>query len=178
MNNHEKEIKTQLKELYKKWPEVRRFLGSLGCKKENAEDIFQEALVIFIRKKEDSNFVLTVDPHFYVRNTCKLLWYNQARKEGKHPNFELEKDIAQLEDDWFQKEMKLSIVEKAIQQLGTQCRQLLELFYGAGIAMTEIAKKVGLRNEHVAKAQKYRCLQKAKENAKALEVESLNTTAL
>jgi RNA polymerase sigma factor (sigma-70 family) len=176
MKSDQDELKKQLKELYKKWPELKRFLSGLGCNSSNAEDIFQEALVIYVRKKEDPSFVLTVAPFFYVRNTCKLLWYNQSRRNGKQATFELEQDVVALDDDWFQKEMKLSIIEKAIQQLGEQCRQILQLFYGAGTAMTEIAKKVGLRNEKVAKAQKYRCLQKAKENAQALEVQTVETS--
>jgi DNA-directed RNA polymerase specialized sigma subunit len=90
----------------------------------------------------------------------------------------LEKEVIALDDDWFQHEEKLCIAEKAIEQLGEQCRQILHLFYGAGTAMSDIAKKVGLRNENVAKAQKYRCLQKAKENAKALEVKTLENSML
>lgn len=178
MNYSKTELVSELKVLYKKWPDVKRFLKTLGCNAVQAEDIFQEALVIFIRKKEDPTFDLTVEPFFYVRNTCKLLWYNEARKEGRNPTFEFESDVTTQEDDWFQKEMKLNMVEKAIQQLGKQCRQIMELFYGAGESMSVIAQKVGLRNEKVAKAQKYRCLQKAKENARAIEVESLQNSLL
>lgn len=163
------DIQQELKALYKKWPEIKRFMKTLGCNSNDAEDIFQEALLIYCRKKEDPSFVLTVDQFFYVRNTCKLLWYSQSRREGKKQTFELEKDVADLEDDWFQKEMKISQIEKAIELLGKQCRELLQLFYGAEWNMTDIAKKIGLRNDKVAKAQKYRCLQKAKENTFALE---------
>ena len=172
--NSQIEIQNELKLLYRKWPEIKRYLKTFGCKTNDAEDIFQEALLIYCRKKEDSTFVLTTDSFFYVRNTCKLLWYNQARKAGNHPTFELEKEIEILEDDWFQKEMKLRTIESALQKLGKQCRELLQLFYGSGWNMTEIAKKVGLRNDKVAKAQKYRCLQKAKELAASPEIQSLN----
>lgn len=172
------EIKKQLKELYRKYPQVKGFLATLGCSAANAEDIFQEALVIYVRRLEDPNFTLTVDPIFYVRNTCKLLWYNQSRKAAGRPTFELEKDVIELQDDWMEKELKLSIVEKAIQQLGEQCRQILQLFYGAGMAMADIASKVGLRNEKVVKAQKYRCLKKAKDNARALKVETPENSVL
>lgn len=172
MNTIQNSIQLELKSLYKKWPEVRRYMKTFGCNSRDAEDIFQEALLIYCRKKEDNAFVLTTDPFFYVRNTCKLLWYNQSRKEQKQQTFELEKDIAEMDDDWFQKEMNLSRIEKAIQQLGQQCRELLQLFYGSGWNMTDIAKKIGLRNDKVAKAQKYRCLQKTRENAIALDVYS------
>lgn len=168
-------LRQELKQLYKKWPETKRFLKKYGCNSTDAEDIFQEALVIFCRKKEQVDFVLTVDAFVYVRNTCKLLWYNQSRKNKKAPAGELEKDVLQQDDEWFQKEMKIQLVESAILQLGKQCRELLELFYGLGWNMVDIAKRIGLRNDKVAKAQKYRCLQKAKEIALSLEHSTLNT---
>lgn len=56
-------------------------------------------------------------------------------------------------------------MEKALTQIGKKCQELLELFYGFGKSMAEIAKKLDFRNEKVAKAQKYKCIQKAKEIA-------------
>lgn len=172
MEKSQKEVLKELKILYKKWPSVRHFLSTYGCHEQNAEDIFQEALLIYVRKKEDPSFHLSVEPFFYVRNVCKLLWYNQQRKQGNLPTYDLERDVASIEDEWFEKEMKLSIVEKAIEQLGEQCQQLLHMFYVLGLKMVDIAEKIGLRNEKVAKTQKYRCIQKAKEHAESLEVES------
>lgn len=169
MKQQNTDIQQELKQLYKRWPEAKRFLRSLGCNTADAEDLFQEALVIYCRKKESSDFTLTVEPFVYVRNTAKLLWYNQSRKNKVNVHIELENDVKQLDDDWFQKEMKIRLVESALEQLGKQCRELLELFYGLGWNMVDIAKKIGLRNDKVAKAQKYRCLQKAKENALSIE---------
>lgn len=153
----------QLKELYKKWPDIKTYLKSLGCDTTNAEDIFQEALVIFCRKNESQDFELNVDAFHYVKSTCKFIWYNQARKERKHVHTELTPNISEEESDWLEKEMKLSQIEKAMQRIGDKCRQLLQLYYGAKMNMTEIAKKVGLRSDNVAKAQKYRCIQKIKD---------------
>lgn len=156
-------IESELRALYKRWPDTRKFLRTLGCTGTDAEDIFQEALVIFVRKREQADFELTVDPYFYVRNTCKLLWYNQSRRKGKQQTYALETDVEQLEDDWFRKESQIRTIESALTKLGKQCQELLQLFYGLGWNMTDIAKKIGLRNDKVAKVQKYRCLNKAKE---------------
>ncbi len=157
------DMQQELKQLYRKWPDIRRYLKTLGCDSVSAEDVFQEALLIYVRKRESSEFELTVEPFFYVRNTCKLLWYNQARKEQKQISTELHENIAAIEDGWFEKEMKIREVESTLEKLGAQCQELLQLFYGLGWNMVDIAKKIGLRNDKVAKAQKYRCLQKAKE---------------
>ncbi len=162
-NLNDKEVEQELKALYKKWPEMRRFLATVGCLSVDAEDIFQEALLIYSRKKEDPLFILTVEPFYYVKNTCKLLWYNEARKQKKLPKTELTNEEIELDDSWFQKEMKIRNIEKALGQLGKQCQEILQLFYGLGWNMVDIANKIGLRNDKVAKAQKYRCLQKAKE---------------
>ncbi|MFT5725744.1 MAG: DNA-directed RNA polymerase specialized sigma24 family protein [Bacteroidia bacterium] len=120
------------KELYDSWPDIKRFMKTVGCGSTDAEDIFQEALLIFMRKLEDPSFELTVAPFHYVKNTCKLLWYNQARKQAKHQKIELDENVAELDDDWFQKELKLRSVEDAISKIGAQCQDLLKMFYGLG----------------------------------------------
>lgn len=167
---------SELYTLYKKWPDVKRYLRSLGCSTTDAEDIFQEALIIFARKRNEPDFELTVEPFHYVKNTCKFLWYNQSRKESKFRTSELNDRISEESDDaWFVKEQQLAMVEKALLKLDEKCQQLLQLFYGKGWSMTDIARKIGLRNDKVAKAQKYRCLTKAKKEVEKLQPETLLT---
>ena len=163
--------KKELKSLYKKWPDIRRFLKTKGCSTVDAEDIFQEALVIFCRKCAEKDFQLSVDAFHYVKSTCKFLWYNQSRKSKISVEMTENIKVPDTSDDWLEKEMKLRLIEQAIQDLGQKCRELLTSFYGLGLSMSAIAQKLGLRNEKVAKAQKYRCLQKAKENASSLQGE-------
>lgn len=166
----QKAISTELNQLYKKWPELKKYLKTLSCPKDEAEDIFQEALVIFTRKRQDSNFVLDVEPFFYVKNTCKFLWYNKARKNRKEL-LESKNESFLIEEDWYEKEEKIQTIELAMQKIGKQCQELLQLFYGLGFSMVEIAKKLDLRNDKVAKAQKYRCIQKVKDQ---IEVQHLS----
>lgn len=156
-------IDRELTTLYNKWPDIKRYLNSIGCKSSNAEDIFQEALVIFVGKVEESKYQPTVEPFHYVKNTCKFLWYNQSRKEGKRQKEELFDTMSEDEHEWILKELKLQRIESAMSQIGKQCQQLLQMFYGLGMSMVDIAKKIGLRNDKVAKAQKYRCINKVKD---------------
>lgn len=160
--------KTQKKELirlYKKWPDIKRYLRSKGCSSTDAEDIFQEALIIYMRKCQEKDFQLDVAPFHFVKGICKFLWYNQSRKNK--PQMELNEELTKLnvEEDWLEKELQFKKMEDVINSIGEKCKELLTSFYGLGLSMTQIAKKLGLRNEKVAKSQKYRCLQKAKELA-------------
>lgn len=161
------EINAELKALYKKWPEMKRFLKSIGCKRTDAEDIFQEALVLFARKVEEPDFELTVAPFHYVKGICRFIWYNQSRKEGKNPSVELHDNFSFENDEWYEQEMRLKKVETALSKIGKKCQELLQMFYNRGLNMIEIAKKLDLRNDKVAKAQKYRCLNKVKEIVQA-----------
>lgn len=152
-----------LKSLYRKLPDFKRYLVSLGCNATDAEDVFQEALLIFSRKVDEPDFELTVAPFHYVKNTCKFIWYNASRKNAKMRTDEIS-DTPDFDDqEWMEKEIKLRRIETAIKQIGQKCQQLLKLFYGKGATMSEIAKMLGLRNDKVAKAQKYKCIHKVKE---------------
>lgn len=158
-----KALNKELNELYRRFPEAKRYLMSLGCDETSAEDIFQEALLIYSRRRKQETFDLTVEPFYFVKSTCKLLWYNEARKLQKTRTQSLEGDVEQEMDDWTVKEMKLVTIESKLREIGEQCQELLQLFYVKGWNMIDIARKIGLRNDKVAKAQKYRCIQKLKD---------------
>lgn len=157
------EIKKELAVLYKHFPEVKRLLRTFGCDGLTAEDLFQEALVIYLRKKNEPGFDFQLAPIHFIKQTCKLLWFNAARKEQKHGAGTLEIDPEEVAETWMEKELQYKQLESALTKIGKQCRELLHLFYGLGWNMAEIAVKLGFRNDKVAKAQKYRCIQKAKE---------------
>jgi RNA polymerase sigma factor (sigma-70 family) len=170
------EIKKELAVLYKYLPEVKRLLRTFGCDAVTAEDLFQEALIIYLRKKNDPDFDFQLAPIHFIKQTCKLLWYNAARKEQKHGATGLELDLEEIPDSWMEKELQYKQLESALTKIGNQCKELLHLFYGLGWNMVDIANKLGMRNDKVAKAQKYRCIQKAKELVQEaqLSVESYN----
>lgn len=159
-----------VKQLYRDWPFVRKSLKERGCNSKDAEDIFQEALLIFCTKMNDPSFHLEGDPIYFVRQTSIFLWFNQARKNQKNGFVELTIELPQFDDDFLAKEEKLSKIEHAILSIGKQCQDILHLFYGLKLSMEEIAKKVGLRSDKVVKAQKYRCIQKVKEQLQKTEL--------
>lgn len=157
------EVKKELNVLYKHLPEVKRLLRSFGCDALTAEDIFQESLIIYLRKKNDPGFDFQLAPIHFIKQTCKLLWYNAARKEQKHGAVGLDFEPEETPDAWMEKELQYKQLESALAKIGRQCKELLHLFYGLGWNMVDIAKKLDFRNDKVAKAQKYRCIQKAKD---------------
>lgn len=156
----EKTVQNHIDDCYKKWPKIKAYLIKQGCPKAEVEDIFQEAILLYLRKIENLETDHKFEAHLYVQQCAKYIWMNQTRESKIDlQEFQL---FSPADEDWLEKEEKLKILEQKMKELGEKCRQLLQLFYGAAMSMSAIAKKLDLRNEKVAKTQKYRCITKLK----------------
>lgn len=52
---------------------------------------------------------------------------------------------------------------RLVEQMPSPCRDILFAYYWDGCSMRDIARLMGYKDETVAKAQKYKCLQKVRE---------------
>ena len=167
----EKRNKAFLK-LYKNYSQVEKMIVSKGGSKEDAKDIFQEALIVFYEKVNRTDFELTSTISTYLYSVCRFLWKDQLIKRKGKETEDLSFEFSSEEETEFQaavdREEKYKQLESVITQIGEKCLELLKLFYYQGFKMAEIAKKVGLKSEKIAKNQKYKCLEKAKLKVKAL----------
>ncbi len=161
-----------MKGLYTYLPVVKKFVQKNNGTKQEAEDVFQEGLVIFCKKLEDVNFELRCSINTYLYSVCKLLWLDELKKKNK----QIKNDFLPLEDKYLSEEINTDIendrpikaAQEAVFMLGEKCKELLQLFYFKKMTMAQIASQLGFKTEKVAKDQKYRCIEKAKENLKQL----------
>ena len=146
--------------LYRSFPRVRSFLRKMGANRQQCEDIFQEALMVLYRKAQQEGFTLSSAPEAYLLTTCKYLWLKQHKLNGSLT--ELPDDIpAELlsageEDD------KKKLALAALKKLGQRCQDLLISFYVLKSSMKEISERFGYSSDKVAKNQKYKCLEYAR----------------
>jgi RNA polymerase sigma factor (sigma-70 family) len=156
--------------LYKHFPMIRKMVKSKGGEKEDAEDIFQEALIILFRKVTETDFKLTAKISTYLFSICRYLWKDQLIKRGKFQQFEFELNIDKDEEESLNEihrtENKLLLADKILNELGDRCRELLILFYNETMKLKDIAAKMGYSSENSAKNQKYKCLEMAKNKLK------------
>lgn len=160
--------------LYKGFPAVKKLILSKGGTVEVAEDIFQEALIIFYRKAVQPEFKLTSNIGTYLYSVARYLWKDESKKKGLNytseevENLEFENELEEIT----QKEKKFLVVEEVLNSIGEKCLKILQLFYYKGFSMKEIARQVDLKSEKVTKNQKYKCLERARK--KMLDIQSLN----
>lgn len=147
--------------LYKVFPAIKKYIRANGGNTDDAKDIFQDALVVLYQKLQSAGFDLTVSPGTYLQAVVKNLWLSELRRRKKLPAVT---ELTDVPEDQVTEEPGFHFAKAAFDLLGEKCRKLLILFYFKKKNFKEIAAALAFNGERTAKNQKYRCLQKAKEN--------------
>lgn len=147
--------------LYQALPLTKKYIQTNSGNADDAKDIFQDALVALYKKIQERNFALSVPLKTYLLAIVRNLWMAELRRRNKWP---LTTEMADIADEAPAGDDKSGFAAAAFNLLGEKCRQLLILFYFKKKSFREISASLAFGDEKTAKNQKYRCLQKAKEN--------------
>ena len=137
-------------------------------KKEDAEDILQDALVILWRNIRKPEFQLTSAFTTYIQSIARNLWLKKLRS-GRNlnilPDFDEVRDTDILESlaDAQEPEINTLLLNKVMDRLSPVCRQILILFYFEELDTAEIAQKMHFANSDTVKSKKYQCKKKLEE---------------
>ncbi|MBX5438956.1 MAG: sigma-70 family RNA polymerase sigma factor [Thermoflavifilum sp.] len=133
---------------------------------EDAEDIFQETLIILLERAQSPDFTLTCSLKTYVYAVSRHLWLK--RLEAVQRQLPLADGLAEwlpVTDDitrYQEHDQAFRDMEAALNQLGEPCKSLLEHYYIFNKSMAEIAEIFGYTSSDNAKNQKYKCLMRLK----------------
>lgn len=169
-----------LKKLYAYFPAVKSMVVNNSGNRHDAEDVYQEGLIILFRKVKQSDFELRSSLNTFLFGICRLVWNDELKRRNRKPltftddASDISTSEAEDPDEAVRAEEKFRSAETAFSMIGEKCRELLQLFYISKWSMNEIAKKFGFSTERVAKNQKYRCLEKAKEELKKLQEKTVS----
>jgi len=132
----------------------------------DAEDIFQEAMIVLYQKSIDKEFQLNCQLKTYLYSVSKRLWLKKLQSIQR---FGIQaddvEDFISVESDLQkhqQEQNQFSIMENAMERIGEPCKSLLEAYYIQRKHMHEIAKQFNYTNADNAKTQKYKCLVRLK----------------
>ncbi len=143
---------------------IKYFIIKNSGREEDAHDIFQEAMVALFEQLGSGKFELKSSLKTWIYAVCRNKWMKQLEKQKRNVrlvDFETVDPVVLPEDLAAQNEKSVSL-RKCLEQLGTQCRKLLLLYYYFKKSMEEIAIDLNYTNADNAKSQKYKCLQKLK----------------
>ncbi len=152
------------------FPECASFIKKNSGTHSDAEDFFQEALVVLYRKVSDSNFRLTSNIKTFLYGITRNLWLNELRKRSKSGlklvmDEHSDKEYILTEEDQVEakqeEEQKHQLIAKAIQTMQGNCKDVLVNFYFKKMSLREIAAAMGF-TEQYAKKRRYKCMKSLK----------------
>ena len=120
-----------LKEVYQTYyAEIRNHILKNSGQEEDAEDIFQEALVVIFRKVQKGDLILTTTFGGYLFSICRYQWLVRLRKHAfvKENPIEMGRDYADLGEDlekMIEDNERKGIYQRAFLRLPQNCQQIL-----------------------------------------------------
>jgi RNA polymerase sigma factor (sigma-70 family) len=134
---------------------------------EDAEDIFQDSLIIVFRKIKANELDLTCSFRTYVYSISRNLWLQKLskRKQFSREFSDIEvyitmSDYALSERNQDDQE-KFRLYQQHFLTLGEDCQKVLLLFMKK-ISLKDIATEMGYKTEKYAKTRKYLCKEELK----------------
>ncbi len=126
---------------------LREFVGSLVAHAQDAEDVFQEAAVVILRKGAD------VEEPARFPQWCRSVARNEARnywRRRDRQKLELWEDFSRVVDQVYaeadsnlnEDERRRRLLDQCVRQLPGPSRRILKLFYVEGLDTNTLAKRL------------------------------------
>jgi len=156
---------TTFKKLYETaFPAVARFVAKHGGSFDTAQDIFQDALVIYHEKRLEG-LALRESEEAYIFGISKHLWIRKFNYDRRLvPLSDTERDI-EIPAEYFPS-INNSRLLSFLERVGEKCLNLLSSFYLEEKKIPEIVKAFDFSSEHSASVQKFKCIEKLREAVK------------
>ena len=143
-------------------PMIKRLINSYGCCDQTAEDVFQEALLVIIRKINSEKIYLTCKFRTYLFSISKKIYIqqlsssnNKLLKKGDVPDIVCEPE--EDNSEFIRKYEK--VLKKNFNELSEDCQKVLRLHLNDA-SINEIKEIMKYNSTHHTMDRKYRCKKK------------------
>ena len=145
-----------------------RYILNNSGNAQDAEDIFQEVVVAFIRLLQEGKFRGEATVKTFLFSLNKNIWLNELKRRGRasarEEKYERQNEQVELTVD---KALELRQTSESLMNtlnaLGENCKKILVLFYFENRSMKEIVSQLPYENEQVVRNKKSKCLKKLEE---------------
>jgi len=148
--------------LYKKaFPTVARYVARMGGSLEEAQDIFQDALVLYYEKAVANQADIVVNEKAYLVGVAKKLWLQHYKVNSKNqPLGDWDTEMTTDEQPASGKLMRY------LETTGKKCMELLKACYYDAMPLNDVVNLFSYSGTHSATVAKYKCLEKVRETVK------------
>src|SRR5690554_6413543 len=151
-----------LQYIYKQYYfKVSAFIKKNSGTEDDANDVFQEAIIVIYRKLKESDLMNGSGTfQSYLFSVCRYIWLKEL--EQKRNEQEKINDTSPFQDDIYddnlielvEKNERYGLYQKHFKSLSTDCQKLLQLFFEK-VPLSEIARIMGYSSDKYAKKRKF-----------------------
>ncbi len=158
---------SSFKLLYKFYfPTVASYVKQNHGNNEDAEDIFQETIIVLLQKIRQPDFILTSSLKTYLYAVAKNIWLKRLRDNRiKIADNEINLAISKTETNEFElitEKSREEKVENWLLKITRNCQNILKALFFYEVPMDNLMIKMGWKNKHTASNQKHKCIQQIK----------------
>lgn len=153
-------------QLYKEYfGMVNQFINNNNGRTDDAEDIFQDTMIVLLEKLRQDNFQLTASIKTYIMAIAKNLWLKRLRTSKKEIEF------TSSFDDFFFEEINLAIdqektyfdrLQNLLHRITEHCQGMIYDIFFKEKSIEQIQNEYGYSTKHNAQSQKHKCVEQIK----------------
>ncbi|MEO7427526.1 MAG: sigma-70 family RNA polymerase sigma factor [Fibrobacteria bacterium] len=156
--------------LYKAYfPSTAHYIRQNSGQSHDAEDVFQEAIVVLLHKVRSPDFVLTSSLKTYLYAIAKNIWLKRLRDVKPHSIQEEFADHDAERDLYYEDPvatMDKKQVDSWLEKVSARCQEIIKAIFFSQEPMEKLMKRMGWKNKHTAANQKYKCIEQVKKESK------------
>lgn len=139
---------------------VRHLVIKNSGNKDDANDVFQEVLIIFFRKLKEPAFELTSSLHTYLYSIARYIWLKELENRRKFSSLEDTMESALIDTgeiiDIIERNDRLRLYREKFEQLSNDCKRVINMFLN-NVPIREITRLMGYSSEQHTKNRRFRC---------------------
>ncbi|MDQ6812402.1 MAG: sigma-70 family RNA polymerase sigma factor [Bacteroidota bacterium] len=159
-----------IKFLYRSnYRKVSSYINQNSGSDEDAEDVFQEALITLIDLVRQGKFREESSVSTFLLAVVRNIWLNELKKRNRSQlrDEKFEKGKSTVDEDISKhivnREMRSQLM-LLVQGLGEMCKKILLAYYYDNLSMKEILQQLDYENEQVVRNKKYKCLKQLEQS--------------
>jgi RNA polymerase sigma factor (sigma-70 family) len=127
---------------------------------DDANDVFQESVILIYRKIKDETFQLTASFSTYIYSIAWYVWMREIRvrdlQKSKMEEIEYLENNPESISIEYELHRRYKLYQEYFKKLPKDCQKILKMFL-KGDSLKKIAKKMRLKSENYVKKRKYIC---------------------
>ena len=127
-----------------------------GGSRQDAEDVFQDAMLVLYRQVKSEQLVLTSSFYTYLYAVSKRIWLKKQGRKKTTQALPINEAVPSTVETMLEEAEQYELYQEKFRQLGKNCQQVLQFFF-KGVKMSEIAKRMNYASESYAKKRKFKC---------------------